>query len=115
MHQLQRNLHLDEEIDYTHSAAQQHPPAAFCSTFCPKPLIVDLPPGPDAIEVDPILDGQHYENEMTDRSPVLDLFGHGQESLLNVGCILGRGLQEWNAQLVRECLLSAAADTIGLP
>jgi len=35
--------------------AQQHPPLVFCSTFCPSPLIVDLPPGPDAIEVEPML------------------------------------------------------------
>ena len=36
------------------NTAQQHPPAAFCSTFCPNPLMVDFAPGPDAIEVDPM-------------------------------------------------------------
>ena len=34
---------------------QQQPPAVFCSTFCPSPLIVDLPPDPEAIEVFPML------------------------------------------------------------
>ena len=28
----------------------------------------------------------------------LDLAGHGQESLLDVGCVLGRGLEEWDAE-----------------
>lgn len=36
--------------------------------------------------------------------PVLDLLGHGQESLLDVGRVLGRSLQERNAELVGERL-----------
>lgn len=37
-------------------------------------------------------------------APVLDLLGHRQESLLNVGGVLRRGLKEGNAQLVSEFL-----------
>lgn len=36
---------------------------------------------------------------------LLDLPGHGQESLLDVAGVLGRGLEEWNAQAVGELLL----------
>jgi hypothetical protein len=39
-------------------------------------------------------------------SPVLDLLGHGQESLLDVGSVLGRGLEERNSELVGEFLRS---------
>ena len=35
---------------------------------------------------------------------LLDLAGHGQESLLNVGGVLGRGLEEGDAQAVGELL-----------
>ena len=35
---------------------------------------------------------------------LLDLSRHGQESLLNVGSVLGRGLKEGNAERVRELL-----------
>jgi hypothetical protein len=35
----------------------------------------------------------------------LDLAGHGQEGLLDVGCVLGRCLEEGNAEAVREFLL----------
>jgi hypothetical protein len=36
--------------------------------------------------------------------PVLDLLRHGQESLLYIGSVLGRGFQEWNSQLIGEFL-----------
>lgn len=36
--------------------------------------------------------------------PILDLFGHCQESLLNVGSILGRGLKERDVQLIGKFL-----------
>jgi hypothetical protein len=36
--------------------------------------------------------------------PVLDLLCHGQESLLDVGCILGGCLKEGNRELVGEFL-----------
>lgn len=35
---------------------------------------------------------------------LLDLPGHGQEGLLDVAGVLGRGLEEWNAQAVGELL-----------
>lgn len=35
---------------------------------------------------------------------LLDLSRHGQESLLNVGSVLGRGLKEGDAERVRELL-----------
>jgi hypothetical protein len=34
--------------------------------------------------------------------PGLNLAGHGKERLLDVGCVLGRGLDEFNAEGVRE-------------
>ncbi len=37
-------------------------------------------------------------------SPILDLLGHGQESLFDVGSVLGRSLEEGNAELVGEFL-----------
>jgi hypothetical protein len=36
---------------------------------------------------------------------LLDLTGHGQESLLNVGSVLGRSLEERDAKAVGELLL----------
>lgn len=35
---------------------------------------------------------------------LLDLPGHGQESLLDVAGVLGRSLEEWDAQAVSELL-----------
>lgn len=35
---------------------------------------------------------------------LLDLASHGQESLLDVAGVLGRGLEEWDAQAVGEFL-----------
>lgn len=35
---------------------------------------------------------------------LLDLAGHGQESLLDVGGVLGGGLEEWDAEVVGEVL-----------
>lgn len=35
---------------------------------------------------------------------LLDLAGHGKEGLLDVGGVLGRGLEEGNAQAVGELL-----------
>lgn len=59
---------------------------------------------------------------------LLDLPGHSQESLLDVAGVLGRGLEEWNAQAVSELLLSVvskvgpitiskvpACDEVGVP
>lgn len=40
---------------------------------------------------------------------LLDLAGHGEEGLLNVAGVLGRGLEEWNSQAVRELLLCAVS------
>jgi hypothetical protein len=40
-------------------------------------------------------------------SPVLDLLGHGKESLLDVGGVLGRGLEEGDAELVGKALAAA--------
>lgn len=37
-------------------------------------------------------------------SPILDLLRHGQEGLLDVGCVLCRRLQERDGQLVCEFL-----------
>lgn len=36
--------------------------------------------------------------------PLLDLTGHGKECLLNVAGVLGRGLEEWDAEAVCELL-----------
>lgn len=38
---------------------------------------------------------------------LLDLTGHGQEGLLDVGCVLGRGLEERNAEAVSELLFDS--------
>lgn len=35
---------------------------------------------------------------------LLDLAGHGQESLLDVAGVLGRSLEEWDAQAVSKLL-----------
>jgi hypothetical protein len=35
---------------------------------------------------------------------LLDLAGHGQEGLLNIGSVLGRGLKEWDTKRVGELL-----------
>lgn len=35
---------------------------------------------------------------------LLDLTGHGQESLLDVGGVLGGGLEEWDTEVVGEVL-----------
>jgi hypothetical protein len=35
---------------------------------------------------------------------LLDLSGHGQEGLLDIAGVLGRGLEEWDAQAVGEFL-----------
>lgn len=35
---------------------------------------------------------------------LLDLPGHGQEGLLDIAGVLGRGLEEWNTQAVSELL-----------
>jgi hypothetical protein len=40
---------------------------------------------------------------------LLDLAGHGQEGLLNVGCILGRCLEEGNAEAVSEFLVESVS------
>ena len=77
-------------------------------------LRADLPPGPEAIEVEPMLRSTHrglsviplWGGQCRD-SPVLDLLGHGQESLLDVGSVLSRGLEEWDIQLVGEFLIIA--------
>jgi hypothetical protein len=37
----------------------------------------------------------------------LDLAGHGQEGLLDVGCVLGRCLEEGNAEAVGEFLMGS--------
>jgi len=42
--------------------------------------------------------------------PVLDLFGHGQERLFNVSCVLCGRLEEWNRKLIREFLGNAVFD-----
>lgn len=36
--------------------------------------------------------------------PILNLLRHRQESLFNVGRVLGRSLKEWDVQLIREFL-----------
>lgn len=36
--------------------------------------------------------------------PILDLLSHRQEGLFDVGCVLSRGLQEGDAELIRELL-----------
>lgn len=46
--------------------------------------------------------------------PLLDLLCHGQESLLNVGGVLGGGLQEGDCQRVGEFLRRMKNDGISL-
>lgn len=79
--------------------------------FCPT-LSADLPPGPDAIEVEPmlriVLRGSacrvSLQRGLQRHAPVLDLLGHGQEGLLYVGRVLCRGLEEGDVELVGEFL-----------
>lgn len=40
---------------------------------------------------------------------LLDLPSHGQEGLLDIAGVLGRSLEEWNAQAVGEFLLSVVS------
>ncbi len=40
----------------------------------------------------------------------LDLSGHGHKGLLHIGGVLGTGLQERDANLVRKCLQAHAHD-----
>jgi len=46
--------------------------------------------------------------------PVLDLLGHCQESLLNVGSVLRRGLEEGNVQLIGEFLEDPASVVVNI-
>ena len=63
---------------------------------------------PEVVEVDPMLRTctQLFVNDtqMRDLIPVLNLLGHRQESLLDVGRVLRRRLQEGDGELVRELL-----------
>lgn len=45
-----------------------------------------------------------YSILITANSPVFDLLGHGQESLLDICRALGGSLEEWNVELVGEFL-----------
>jgi hypothetical protein len=45
---------------------------------------------------------------MSSCAPVFDLLGHGQEGLLNIGSVLGRGLEEGNAEFIRKRLKLSA-------
>jgi hypothetical protein len=36
--------------------------------------------------------------------PLFDLAGHGQEGLLNIAGVLGRGLKEWDAKAISKFL-----------
>ena len=45
-------------------------------------------------------------------SPVLDLLGHGQESLLNVGGVLGGRLEEWDTKLICKGLEGSDATSM---
>ena len=77
----------------------------------PGVIVFALPPGP--VEVEPILFpsagqyefGQWVEN-ISKRSdaPILDLLGHGQERLLDIGRTLRGGLKEGDIQLIGEFL-----------
>jgi hypothetical protein len=42
-------------------------------------------------------------------APVFDLLGHGQEGLFDIGRVLGRGLEEGNAEFIRKRLKLSAA------
>lgn len=43
---------------------------------------------------------------------LLDLTGHGQESLLDVGGVLCRSLQEWNAERISKLLVSLSTHAL---
>ena len=70
-------------------------------------MVEDLPV-PEGVEVDPILSTARVSHPTGyykgDNIPVLNLLRHSQKSLLDVGRVLSRGLQERNGQLVREFL-----------
>lgn len=75
--------------------------------------MVDLPPGPEAIELEPMLwcvSLIPLDAHLRVDSPVLDLLGHGKESLLDVGGVLGRGLEEGDAELVGKGLGGSVVD-----
>jgi hypothetical protein len=88
---------------------------------------------PEGVDVEPMLEDEYYhqtraayggvlgiakgecmkhaksvyrtsQNHPKYNEPILDLLGHGQESLFDVGCILCRSLKERNIQLIREFL-----------
>lgn len=71
-------------------------------------MIVDDLPVPAAVVVEPMLNetGQSRCPALAMRIdvPVLDLLRHSQESLLDVGSVLRRRLQEGDAELVSEFL-----------
>merc|ERR1712093_107168 len=46
---------------------------------------------------------------------LLDLAGHSQESLLNIGCVLSRRLEEWNAKAVSEFLCNCVLHNLLVP
>jgi hypothetical protein len=50
--------------------------------------------------------------QAVEAAPVLDLCSHGHEGLLHVCCVLGAGLQEGNANLVREGLQAVKLLTV---
>lgn len=61
------------------------------------------------MELEPILVSKQNElcaqkAEAEPNLPVLDLLRHGQESLLDIGGVLGRSLQERNTELIGEFL-----------
>lgn len=35
---------------------------------------------------------------------LLDLASHGEEGLLDVGCVLGRGFEEWDTEVIGQVL-----------
>ena len=61
--------------------------------------------------------GQHYctnipPNAIHNHLPVFDLSRHGEESLFNVGSILGRCFQEWNIQALGKFVCSGKIDSL---
>ncbi len=71
--------------------------------------MVDLPVPVD-VEAAPML-GEHRQSDEQPRGetedhhvPVLDLFGHRQESLLDIGSVLRRSFKERNRQCIRKFL-----------
>lgn len=61
---------------------------------------------PAGVDVDPILKDLliSRSDALGDYLPVFDLLCHGQERLLDICCILGRGLQERDGQLIGKFL-----------